>query len=50
MYCEKWGLGVNMEKTKLMVFRNGGIVKRYRSLCITEELKSIVYHITNIFE
>ena len=22
MYCEKWGLSVNKEKTKLMVFRN----------------------------
>ena len=28
MYCEKWGLSVNKEKTKLMFFRNGGIVKR----------------------
>ena len=27
LYCSKWGLSVNMEKTKFMVFRNGGIVK-----------------------
>ena len=32
MYCEKWGLSVNMEKTKLIFFRNGGIVKRYESV------------------
>ena len=27
-FCDKWGLSVNMDKTKLMVFRNGGIVKK----------------------
>ena len=27
LFCTKWGLMVNMEKTKFMVFRNGGIVK-----------------------
>lgn len=26
-FCFKWGLKVNMEKTKLLVYRNGGIVK-----------------------
>ena len=26
-YCLKWGLRVNMDKTKFMVFRNGGILK-----------------------
>ena len=26
-FCSKWGLYVNMSKTKAMVFRNGGIVK-----------------------
>jgi hypothetical protein len=26
-FCSKWGLSVNMEKTKFMVFRNGGIIK-----------------------
>ena len=28
IYCYKWGLKVNLVKTKMMVFRNGGIVKR----------------------
>ena len=27
LFCTKWGLMVNMEKTKFMVFRNGGLVK-----------------------
>jgi len=27
-YCDMWDLEVNLEKTKAMVFRNGGIVKR----------------------
>ena len=27
-YCNKWGLKVNMLKTKMLVYRNGGIVKR----------------------
>ena len=31
MYCEKWGLNVNME-TKLMVFRNGGIMEKHASV------------------
>ena len=26
-YCNKWGLKVNMGKTKMIVYRNGGIVK-----------------------
>ena len=26
-YCLKWGLTVNMEKTRFMVFRNGGIIR-----------------------
>ena len=28
VFCEKWGLSVNMSKTKFMVFRNGGIIQR----------------------
>ena len=27
-FCEKWGMKVNFDKTNVMVFRNGGIIKR----------------------
>ena len=27
-FCKKWGLRVNMIKTKMIVYRNGGIIKR----------------------
>jgi len=27
-FCVKWGLKVNMSKTKAMIFRNGGIIKK----------------------
>ena len=27
-YCNKWGLTVNTDKTKVMVFRRGGVLKR----------------------
>lgn len=30
-YCDMWDLEVNLNKTKAMVFRNGGIVKRNES-------------------
>ena len=26
-YCKKWGLSVNMDKTKVVVFKNGGFLK-----------------------
>ena len=26
-FCKKWGLAVNISKTKIIIFRNGGIVK-----------------------
>ena len=26
-FCEKWGMKVNFDKTNVMVFRNGGIIK-----------------------
>ena len=31
-FCDKWGLKVNMGKTKQMVFRNGGIIKEVEKL------------------
>ena len=27
-FCEKWGMQVNFDKTNVMVFRSGGIIKR----------------------
>ena len=27
-FCVKWGMKVNMSKTKSMIFRNGGVIKR----------------------
>ena len=27
-YCDKWGLNINLSKTKIMVFRNGGPLKK----------------------
>ena len=31
-FCNKWGLKVNLDKTKFMVYRNGGIIKNYEVL------------------
>ncbi|XP_067664324.1 uncharacterized protein [Haliotis asinina] len=28
-FCNKWGLQVNLDKTEVMVFRNGGILRHY---------------------
>ena len=43
-YCKKWGLKVNMLKTKMIVFRNGGIVKRNEK-CYLDGVKiDIVKH------
>ena len=28
MYCNKWNLSVNIDKTKIVVFRKGGILDR----------------------
>ena len=33
-YCEKWGLEVNTEKTKTMVFRKRGAIKKYRKMVL----------------
>jgi hypothetical protein len=27
-FCQKWGLSVNLSKTKVMVFRRGGVLKK----------------------
>eukprot|EP00745_Piridium_sociabile_P014687 TRINITY_DN21651_c0_g1_i6.p1 TRINITY_DN21651_c0_g1~~TRINITY_DN21651_c0_g1_i6.p1 ORF type:complete len:655 (+),score=42.51 TRINITY_DN21651_c0_g1_i6:130-2094(+) len=31
-YCKKWGLTVNMDKTKVVVFKNGGFIKSIEKL------------------
>ena len=31
LYCDEWGLEVNTDKTKIMVFRNRGILKNNES-------------------
>ena len=27
-YCQKWGMTVNLKKTKIIVFKNGGIYRK----------------------
>ena len=37
MFCDKWGLKLNLLKTKTLVFRRGGIVKRNKKWFIWRE-------------
>ena len=30
-YCTKWNLKVNIDKTKVIVFRNGGYLRKYEN-------------------
>ena len=41
-YTEKWSLIVNVEKTKIIVFRNGGIVKPEESWLYNGEQIEVV--------
>jgi hypothetical protein len=41
-FCVKWGLSVNMEKTKFMVFRNGGIVRKNEKVYFNGEKLKLV--------
>ena len=44
MFCDKWGLKLNLLKTKILVFRRGGIVKqneKWSYLCTLCNLYSI---------
>jgi hypothetical protein len=34
-FCVKWGLKVNMSKTKSMVYRNGGMLKKKKKIFIS---------------
>ena len=44
-YCNTWGLTVNMDKTKFMIFRNGGIIKRNERLYYNgESITSVSYY------
>ena len=44
-FCKKWGLSVNMEKTKFVVFRNGGIVKNNERVYLNgEKVKLVSYY------
>ena len=33
LFCKQWCMFVNLEKTKVIVFRNGGILKGYERWC-----------------
>ena len=37
-FCDKWGLKLNLLKTKILVFRRGGIVKRNEKLFYGEKI------------
>ena len=44
-FCDNWGLKVNMDKTKFMVFRNGGIIKRNEILYLNGvKLETVSYY------
>ena len=44
-FCDKWGLSVNMDKTKLMIFRNGGIIKQNEVVYLNGiKLDSVSYY------
>ena len=44
-FCKKWGLQVNMSKTKSMVFRNGGIIKQNEVLYFDgQKLENVSYY------
>ena len=43
-YCTKWNLSINIEKTKIMVFRKGGRLKRDERWFIGESEVEIVNH------
>ena len=44
-FCNKWGLKVNIEKTKFMVLRNGGIIKGCEKVYLNgTQLSSVSYY------
>ena len=46
-FCLKWGMKVNMKKTKVLVFRRGGIVRPNEECFFFTRKKLKMYHITN---
>ena len=45
-FCKKWGLAVNISKTKIIIFRNGGIVKHIEKWYFQgKELINVTYYI-----
>lgn len=44
-FCNKWGLQVNMSKTKFMVYRNGGIIKKNEKVYFNgEKIEPVTYY------
>ena len=44
-FCTKWGLEVNMNKTKMMVFRNGGYLKSIENWTFGEkDIETVTYY------
>ena len=44
-FCRSWGLEVNMDKTEVLIFRNGGILRSYEKwLYNGEQLKTSTYY------
>ena len=37
-YCEKWNMTVNMEKSNIIVFKNGGSLSKYEKWYFKDEL------------
>ena len=44
-FCEKWGMEVNLTKTKVIVFRNGGVMPKSEKFFYTgEKVKTVTYY------
>ena len=44
-FCDKWCMKVNLEKTNIIVFRNGGIIKRNEMWYLNgKQLKTVTYY------
>jgi hypothetical protein len=44
-FCNNWGLTVNISKTKVMVFRNGGILRKYENWYLkNNQIENVTYY------